>query len=116
MVLFLLFFLAFSPAAPRVEEPMAAPRKDSVAAFMRNRFACLLGLDASSGRKDRRTATKQLALWYAARGYRPVWTSQHLRAELLSAVNSAVDDGLQPSDYHHAEYSALPAASARRHW
>jgi len=101
MALFLLFFLAFSPAAPRGAEPSATlVKEDSVAAFMQERFACLLGLEGASGRKDRRTATEQLALWYAARGYRPVWTSPALRSGLLSAVNSAVDDGLLPSDYH----------------
>ncbi|MDT9545959.1 MAG: L,D-transpeptidase family protein [Chlorobium sp.] len=104
MVFFLLFFLAFSPAAPRGEEPSTTlVKEDSVAAFIQSRFACLLGLDSDSGRKERRAATRQLALWYAARGYRPVWTSQPLRVELLSAVNSAADEGLLPADYHRAD-------------
>ncbi|NHQ59977.1 L,D-transpeptidase family protein [Chlorobium sp. BLA1] len=42
----------------------------------------------------------RLARFYAARGYRPVWIKRTMITELITAIESAADDGLDPADYH----------------
>ncbi len=45
-------------------------------------------------------ARKALPGFYGANGYQLVWQSPDLRAQLLTALESATRDGLDPRDYH----------------
>jgi L,D-transpeptidase YcbB len=59
----------------------------------------------------RKTFNSQLALFYAAREYKPVWTKQTMVAELITAIDNAEQHGLIPADYHSAqirEFSTNP--------
>lgn len=45
-------------------------------------------------------ATQALTDLYSGNGHEPVWRSQDLRHQLLQAIESASQDGLDPRDYH----------------
>jgi len=49
----------------------------------------------------------RLARFYAARAYQPAWLKRSMITELISAIESAAEDGLDPSDYHITEIKAL---------
>lgn len=50
---------------------------------------------------------------YAVRGFRPLWTKPSMVAQLVTAIEESIDDGLDPSDYHLSEikgfYNQPPA-------
>ncbi len=52
---------------------------------------------------ERRVFNSQLARFYAARSYRPVWTERANVAELIEAIGESENDGLIPDDYHIKE-------------
>lgn len=56
---------------------------------------------------DRLMADKALSAFYSARAYEPAWQSPELRRQLISAVEHASDDGLNPADYHAGILSEL---------
>ena len=43
------------------------------------------------------------ARFYSTRSFHPVWTRPLMVSELITAVEGAVDDGLDPADYHMSE-------------
>jgi hypothetical protein len=47
-------------------------------------------------------STMVLPDFYERRGFQPVWSDPRAREELITALNSSVDDGLDPLDYHVA--------------
>lgn len=59
---------------------------------------------ATGGDPGRKAFYGQLDAFYAQRGYRPVWQDRTMVGQLLDAIGSAGDDGLDPEDYH---YSAI---------
>ena len=121
MIGILLFWLAFAPVQP-VPGKSAVPRqeqlhrqKDSAAGtekrVLSNPVAEILRcqFDRMRQQKDpaygieRQTFISQLARFYAARGYQPVWTNRAMVSALIGAVEEAANDGLEPSDYHIRE-------------
>lgn len=66
------------------------------------------------GSRERKMLNKELARFYAARGYQPVWTKPSMIAELIEAALEAENDGLIPEDYHIREirgFSSQPPAT-----
>lgn len=59
------------------------------------------------GSPDRKRLNSQLARFYAARGYQPVWTKPAMTAELIQAILEAENDGLAADDYHIREIREL---------
>lgn len=47
---------------------------------------------------------------YAERGFAPAWTTPELVAQLLAAIESSIDDGLEPADFHVDTVRRLAAA------
>lgn len=45
----------------------------------------------------------RLARFYSARGYHPVWIKRTMITELITTIESAADEGLDPADYHIRE-------------
>ena len=67
------------------------------------------------GSPDRKRLNSQLARFYAARDYQPVWTKPAMTAELIQAILEAENDGLIADDYHIREirgFSDQPPATA----
>lgn len=56
---------------------------------------------------DRLMAAAALSAFYGASGYQLAWQSPELRRQLVSAVERASDDGLNPRDYHAEILSEL---------
>ncbi|NTV08960.1 MAG: murein L,D-transpeptidase, partial [Chlorobium limicola] len=74
---------------------------DSVlAAQLRCHFQAM---DSNAAGPERRAFNNQLARFYAARNYRPVWTERADIAELIEAIGESENDGLIPDDYHIKE-------------
>ena len=114
MTAILLFWLAITPlhllsekpAPPLLEQPqqqnehLADPRNsvasNAVAKIIHARFTQFARQKSSENELFRTT----LAHLYAARGFQPVWTKRSMIAELISGIDAALDDGLDPSDYH----------------
>lgn len=70
-----------------------------------------LQLDAAEGREasGSHQLTQALISFYAQREYRPVWDKAERLEQLISALESLVDDGLNPEDYRVAQLrQALP--------
>ncbi len=141
MICILLFWLAYSPPVPPPAR-IAVPRQEhlqhkkdssvpahhqksvvtnSIADHIRRYFGHQTQQNSRSGATDQKINSKQqLARFYAARMFRTVWTKPEMVSELISAIDSAVDDGLNPADYHISEIrefinhpSALPELQAR---
>lgn len=51
-------------------------------------------------------AVKVLTAFYARRGFRPVWSDAARWRELLNVLQSALDHGLDPQDYHYRGLAA----------
>ena len=116
----LLLWLAFSPLQPLVPKP-AAPSEvqlhskgvqpltpnsagsNPVAEKIHTHFKQLLMRKSPEGGRERELFNIRFAQFYEARGYQPVWTKRTMIAELISAVEAAGDDGLDPADYHLKE-------------
>lgn len=65
-------------------------------------------------RRERKAFNSQLARFYAARDYQPVWTNNPAMIRgLIDAVRSAGDDGLVPEDYHIREILGFSAEPPR---
>lgn len=60
---------------------------------------------------DQLMAAGALSAFYGARGYQPAWQSPELRQQLITAVESASVDGLDPGDYHAGVFSELSIRS-----
>ena len=121
MIGILLFWLAFSPVQPvpgnpaaqrqeqlhRQKDSSAGPEKrvlsNPVAENLRCHFDRLLQEKGPAYGIERQSFVRQLARFYAARGYQPVWTNRTMVADLISAVEESANDGLDPSDYHIRE-------------
>ncbi len=56
---------------------------------------------------ERALFASRLSRFYAARRYQPVWTKPAMVTELLNSVESSLDDGLDPVDYHVGEIRAF---------
>jgi len=136
MIGIFLFWLAFSPVQPAPERA-AVPsqeqlqrQKDSLqqkravsnsaAEHIRRFFDRQLQPNNPRGITESRVISKHLASFYAARKYKPVWTKPEMVSELINAVDAAVDEGLDPSDYHsseirefHRQFPATPELQAR---
>lgn len=131
MIGIFLFWLAFSPVKPAPETP-AVPRQEhlqhqkessvfpqktlsgnSIAEHIRRGFDRQLQLKSHTGAKESLEISRQLTRFYSARSFQPVWTMPVMVSELIQAVDGAVDDGLDPADYHISEirefYSKPPA-------
>lgn len=110
MIGILLFLLAFSPVQPVQVKPAAsqseqiqsqsAPPAGIIPQKIHDRFDWLLQQKSLDGGSARALFNIKLERFYAARGFQPVWTTRIMVAELIAAVESAVDDGLDPADYH----------------
>jgi murein L,D-transpeptidase YcbB/YkuD len=131
MIGIFLFWLAFSPVKPAPETP-AVPRQEhlqhqkespvfpqktlsgtSIAENIRRGFDRQLQLKSHAGTKESLEISRQLTRFYSARSFQPVWTKPLMVSELIQAVDGAIDDGLDPADYHISEikefYSKPPA-------
>ena len=121
MIGILLFWLAFSPVKPAPERP-AVPHQEhlqyqkensvfpqkslvgnSVAEHIRRYVDRQHPQNGRSGSKESLPQSSQLARFYASRSFLPVWTKPLMVSELIAAVDGAVDDGLDPADYHIRE-------------
>ncbi len=112
MIGILLLWLAFSPVRPvqvkslvvppqqlqpQSAPPVGIPRK------IYDRFNWLIQQKSPEGGRERALFNIRLERFYAARGFQPVWTTRTMVFELMSAVEGAADDGLDPADYHLRE-------------
>ncbi len=123
MIGIFLFLLAFSPVQPVQVKPalsqpeqiqsQSAPTVGIIPQKIHDRFDWLIRQKSHEGGGARALFNIKLERFYAARGFQPVWTTRIMVAELMGAVDEAVDDGLDPSDYHIREirdfYSKPPA-------
>jgi L,D-transpeptidase YcbB len=118
MIGILLFWLAFSPVQPVPERPPVSQKEllqhkkestghqqksvvtNSVTGHIRRFFDRLLQPNTLSELAEQKFINPHLARFYAARGFQPVWIKPLMVSELISAVEGAVNDGLEPSDYH----------------
>jgi murein L,D-transpeptidase YcbB/YkuD len=131
MIGILLFWLAFSPVQPtsgklpvaqkeQLQRPIESPvhrqtnnAGNPLADNIRYYFTRQLPAKTAEGTSPRLPVRERLARFYAARAYQPVWTKRTMVAELISSIESAADDGLDPADYHIREikgfYSKPPS-------
>jgi L,D-transpeptidase YcbB len=122
MIGILLFWLAFSPVRPVLVKPAATqqeqlqPKKElglGTTEKIHERLDRLIQQKSPEGSSERALFNIRLHRFYAARGFQPVWAKRTMIAELISAVEESVDDGLEPTDYHLKEikdiYSKKPA-------
>ncbi|MEI6757435.1 MAG: murein L,D-transpeptidase [Chlorobium sp.] len=117
MIAILLFWLAITPlhllsdkpVPPRLEQPqqqnhLADPGNgiagNAAAKIIHARFSHISRQKSTTGSRDHESFSSTLARFYAARGFQPVWTKRSMIAELISSIDEASDDGLDPSDYH----------------
>jgi len=63
--------------------------------------------------RDRKIFNSQLARFYAARSYQPVWTKPVMIGDLMDAIEDAEADGLVPEDYHIREIRRFSADPPR---
>ncbi len=112
MIGILLLWLAFSPVQPvqvkseAMQPEQVQPQSVPAAGIARkiyDRFDWLIRQKSPEGGSERALFTIRLERFYAARGFQPVWTTRTMVLELMSAVEGAVDDGLDPADYHLRE-------------
>ncbi len=113
MIGIFLFWLAFSPLQPvQVKPAFSHPSEQlqvqsapsaGIAQTIHDRFDWLAQQKSPEGGSARAIFHIRLERFYAARGFQPVWTTRPMIAELMSAVEGAADDGLDPADYHLAE-------------
>jgi murein L,D-transpeptidase YcbB/YkuD len=114
MIGILLFWLAFAPVPPVLVKP-AATQQEQLQLQRELRVGTTEksheGLDRLIEQKS--LFNNRLHRFYAARGFQPVWAKRTMIAELISAVEESVDEGLDPADYHLKEireiYSKNPA-------
>ena len=116
MIGILLFLLAFSPVRPVQVKPAANQQEQlqlqralpvGTAEKIHERLDWLILQKSPEGGNERALFNIRLQRFYAARGYQPVWTKRIMIAELISAVEESVDDGLDPADYHIREIRAI---------
>ena len=116
MIGILLFLLAFSPVRPVQVKPSANQQEQlqsqselpvGTTEKIHERLDWLIQQKSPEGGNERALFNIRLQRFYAARGYQPVWTKRTMVAELISAVEESVDDGLDPSDYHIREIRAI---------
>ena len=112
MIGILLLWLAFSPVQPvqvksvAMQPEQLQPQNVPPAGIPRkiyDRFDWLIRQKSPEGGSERALFNIRLERFYAARGFQPVWTARTMVFELMSAVEAAVDDGLDPADYHLRE-------------
>ncbi|MEI8185144.1 MAG: L,D-transpeptidase family protein [Chlorobiaceae bacterium] len=134
MICILLLWLAYSPPVQPVQERTTVPGQEhtqykkeskvhkpksvvstSIAENIKRYLERLLQQKNLSGTTDQNVLIQQLTRFYATRRYQPVWTKPAMVSELITAVEGAADDGLDPSDYHIneiKEFSSQPPATS----
>ena len=121
MIGILLVWLAFSPVQPvperlevtsqeqfqrQKEIPVRNQKSvvsNSISENIRRYFDRQFQQNGHKGIAESGATSKPLARFYAARRFQPVWTKPVMVSELISAIDAAVDEGLEPSDYHISE-------------
>jgi murein L,D-transpeptidase YcbB/YkuD len=114
MIGIFLFWLAFSPVQPAPESPTVTPQVhlqhqkenplfpqkslpgNSIAEYIRRHLL----QKASAGTPESLPLSSHLARFYSTRSFQPVWTKPLMVSELITAIDGAFDDGLDPADYH----------------
>ncbi len=114
--IFLLWF-AFSPVKPVPERPAVPPqvhlqRQQEKSVFPQNSLPLNsiaehirqhLHQKGQAGNAESLPLRSNLARFYSTRSFQPVWTKPLMVSELITAVDGAVDDGLDSADYHIKE-------------
>jgi len=120
MIGIFLFWLAFSPVQPapepavqhqeqlhrQKESPGHRPKSvvsNAIAEHIRRYFDRKPQQENHIAIAQSEMFSKPLARFYAARRFQPVWTKPAMASELISAIDGAADEGLDPSDYHIGE-------------
>jgi murein L,D-transpeptidase YcbB/YkuD len=85
-----------SAASDPVTSPVAPPLVEA----LRERVDRLRYEQASDARGARVVLPELVARFYEARRFEPAWQGQGRLDELITGLDSVVDDGLDPSDYH----------------
>ncbi len=98
----------FSVDQQQVLHHEAFPASSGNAQLVRNLPETIRTLIRENG--DKMQLNPHLNQFYAARRYQTVWTRPEMVSELLSAIEGASADGLDPLDYHQKEISELVAA------
>lgn len=121
MIGILLFWFAFSPVQPVPVKPAVMqqeqlqPKKEppiGVAGKIQDRFKYQLLQKSPKGSREKALFNIRLERFYAARGFQPVWTNRTMVADLITAVEKAADDGLDPADYHIREIRNIYSKTA----
>ncbi len=120
MIGIFLLWLAFSPVKPVPERHAVSPQVhlqhkqenslvpqkshpgNSIAEHIRRHFD-RHSHQKGSGITESLPLGSNLARFYSTRSFYPVWTKPLLVSELISAVEGALDDGLDPADYHMSQ-------------
>lgn len=129
MIAVFLFWLAFTPVHSLQAKPLSSneqfqhqnehfsePQKGVVSnpilEAIHARLERFSQHKSLAGSSEKELFNARLAHFYAARGFQPVWTKRSMIVELISSIDEASDDGLDPSDYHitqlRAYYNAPP--------
>ena len=123
--IFLLWF-AFSPVNPVPERPAVSPQVhlqhqkenpllppkslggNSTAEHIRGHLL----QKGYAGTEESLPLSSNIARFYSTRSFQPVWTKPLMVSELITAIDGALDDGLDPADYHISQikefYSTPP--------
>jgi len=129
MIGILLVWLGFSPVQP-VPAKAPAPRKvlvqphpqisvarpksavaNPVAEQIRSYFFRKAVPGSTLSLSEGVSFRNRLARFYTARGYQQVWIKRTMIAELITSIESAADDGLEPADYHIKDIKRIYAQS-----
>jgi murein L,D-transpeptidase YcbB/YkuD len=105
----LLFILGWVYGWVLLPNGHAQPVSYQVREALRSRIEAGRTGEILSACDERIHASAALAPFYEARGYRPAWTDERgprkQALELMGAIGEAVDEGLNPEDYHFAAIS-----------
>ena len=125
MIGIFLFWLAFSPVKPAPERPAVSPQvhlqhqkesplftqkslpPNSIAEQIRRHLL----QKGSAGTTESLSLRSNLARFYSTRSFKPVWTKPLMVSDLITAVEGAGDDGLDPADYHISEIKEFLSTS-----
>ena len=90
-----------SPVAPvRASDPVVTPAPTPLVEALRERVDRLRYAQASDARGARVVLTDLVARFYETRRFEPAWQGPGRLDELVAGLETVIDDGLDPTDYH----------------